>query len=859
MYLFAFSYRDTADNRPLCHSAILPHWKNSEHGFYSQLSLTENEALSTEAEIRQLDDTKEMQNQLQFFQQSLLGSNAEKFSPLANNLNADKSIINVSCYTAMREVEALYEYVLTLFDKNKKLEPADILIALPDLDTYTPYIRAVFDGSSLNKIPYNISDSLAATESILLNGLTELLNLPNWRFTLEQVMTLLRNHLIQKQFQIDDADIELIESWLEDAGVRWAIDSEHWHELDLPYNDKINSANTWRTGLDRLLLGFSLPKDLSNCVADNIPLYHDVLPVDDIEGSGRELLSRFCNYCEKLFHWKGILNEIYTLPEWQLKLQNLVSDFFLIDKSEEKMHEKLLKAFNQLADDATQVNYDKKLDVKAIRILIGDAGTTSGGNVRLSGSVNIASMNSLAGLPFKHICIIGMNYDAWPNQQREPGFDLMQKQWRVGDRNQSDNDRYTTLQLILSAKESLYLSYTGHNIHNGEEIPPSVLLSEILDVNKKLGCKISTIKHPMHVYSPNNFSKKNPLQSSHSQWLETAKKVGFGRKEFPTLCDKAILSEASNKQDKQNLKIDFEDLCRFFQNPQSYFLHNSLGIFLRDDSKEWHNTEPFNLDGFVDSKVRQIAFAYSNNSSISRTMARASGILPHGEFGEILQQIEQEKVDDFYNTLEAEFLSPVIPPYTFNLKLQSTSGEISIIGTLRNLRPDGLLISQVDDLYHYQKIQLWLQHLILCCVQPKGVSCETQIHYLNDGYLKFTTPNKPQELLSYWLSAYLDGQKQPLSFFDKTSWAYATPFYKKGIAYKDCNREDKAVDKVFTAALKAARAKWHDNYQYAGQHAKSANQYIYRGYEPLGEDFQQLAVTLLKPLMEHEFEHEVNR
>jgi len=513
----------------------------------------------------------------------------------------------------------------------------------------------------------------------------------------------------------------------------------------------------------------------------------------------------------------------------------------------------LLKAFDQMANDASQVNFDKEMDVEAIRVLLGDIGTTDGGRVRFSGSVNMASMNSLAGIPYKHICIVGMNYDVWPNQQREPGFDLMQKQWRVGDRNQSDNDRYTTLQLILSAKESLYFSYTGHNIHNGEEIPPSVLLSEILDANGKLGCKISTIQHPMHIYSPGNFSKENPFQSSHSQWLESAKKIGLGCKEFPILCDSPILCKQSDDMhNNENLIIDFEDLCRFFQNPQSHFLRNTLGIFIRDDSKEWNNTEPFNLDGFVDSKVRNIAFGYkksssiASNSNVSYAITQASGILPHGEYGEILQQIEQEKVDDFYDTLEPEFLTPVLPPYNIDLKLKSPSGEILIIGTLRNLRAEGLLISQVDDLYHYQKIQLWLQHLILCCVQPKGVICETQIHYLSDGFLKFSTPKNPQELLSYWINAYLTGQRQPLSFFDKTSWAYAEPFYKKGISFDDINREDKTIEKVFTSAIKAARAKWHDNYQYTGQHARPANQYIYRGQEPLEDDFQQLAVTLLK-------------
>jgi len=206
-------------------------------------------------------------------------------------------------------------------------------------------------------------------------------------------------------------------------------------------------------------------------------------------------------------------------------------------------------------------------------------------------------------------------------------------------------------------------------------------------------------------------------------------------------------------------------------------------------------------------------------------------------------------VDEFYETLESEFLSSVLPPYMVELKLD----KITIIGTLRNLRPEGLLISQVDDLYHHQKIQLWLQHLLLCCVRPEEIKCETQIHYLNNGLLKFSLPDNPEELLSEWLAAYLQGQQQPLAFFDKTSWAYAEVFYKKEKKGKnDNNEEADKLEELTAAALIAAQKKWDDNYNFAGQNAKPANQYIYRGHVPLNIDFQDLAITLLKPLMEHE-------
>ena len=106
----------------------------------------------------------------------------------------------------MREVEALHDYLLSHFANDTALKSEDVLVVMPDLDKYAPFIRAVFGGkddvsphvnngsdtsvTNEMRIPYMINGNLAATESSLINGLLELLEIPNWRFTREQVMVL---------------------------------------------------------------------------------------------------------------------------------------------------------------------------------------------------------------------------------------------------------------------------------------------------------------------------------------------------------------------------------------------------------------------------------------------------------------------------------------------------------------------------------------------------------------------------------------------------------------------------------------------------------------------------------------------
>jgi exodeoxyribonuclease V gamma subunit len=802
IHLFAFTSQESE-----IPNDVLPHWHETGEGFNLQFEHAQNTVI---------EHNNLTTNYLQYLQNVLTGKSKQPALPM------DESITCVSCYSPMREVEAVHDFLLNRLSTDKNLQPGNILIALPDLETYAPYIRAVFESSD-PFIPYTINDSLTASESPLVNGLMEVLSLPEWRFTHEEVMVLLNNHLVQKRFEISDLDLEQIQAWLTEAGIRWGINGQHRQEFDLPDSDE----HTWQAGLDRLLLGFALPKSLD----DGDQLFNNVLPVDEIESGSADLLSRFVTYFEQLVHWRKKLKHAYSPSDWKTLLQNILGDFFHIDGNEEKNKDNLLCVFDKLAADAKQSQYDKVLDIDAIKSLLSAEVTTSNRNVRPSGCINIVSMSSMATVPFKQVCIIGMNYDAWPSQDRQPGFDLMQKHNRSGDKNKSLDERALTLQLILAAEQDLYLSYTGRNINNGDKVPPSVLLSEIIDFNTTLGHKISLQQHPMHVFSPDNFTDKTRLQSHNKMWLETAEKLGSGRQQFPLLCD----ARADYKLEKMN-PIAFDDLTQFFSNPQSHFLRNQLGISLSDDIESWNNTEPFSLGDFADKNVREVALksALKQKGSNAENVTKASGLLPHGRHGELLYELEQEKIDHLVAELSDEFFTETLPPVLVDINLSG----YQVVGSIRELRESGFLIVLADELYPYQKVKYWLQHLLLCCSAPQGVACKTHIHHLK-GDLIFTSPSDPRELLSQWLSAYQQGQNNPLSFFAKSSYQYARKFNKK----PDHN-----------AALKSAKVKWDDGFKFLGENAKINNQYLYRDHNPLTPDFEILAKDLLLPMISHEGE-----
>jgi exodeoxyribonuclease V gamma subunit len=91
-------------------------------------------------------------------------------------------------------------------------------------------------------------------------------------------------------------------------------------------------------------------------------------------------------------------------------------------------------------------------------------------------------MVPMRSLPFRLVCLLGLDDGALPRRTPAAGFDLISQKPRRGDRARRLDDRYLLLEILLSARDGLYLSYVGRDPRDNAELPPSVLVSELLDV-----------------------------------------------------------------------------------------------------------------------------------------------------------------------------------------------------------------------------------------------------------------------------------------------------------------------------------------------------------------------------------------
>src|SRR5690606_11549026 len=115
--------------------------------------------------------------------------------------------------------------------------------------------------------------------------------------------------------------------------------------------------------------------------------------------------------------------------------------------------------------------------------------------------------------PFRVVCLIGMNDGSFPRTQTPPSFDLIAQSFRRGDRSRRADDRYLFLETLLAARDVLYVSYVGQSIRDNAPMPPSVLVSELLDyvrqafrpTHKKDIVEELVIRHPLQAFSPRYF------------------------------------------------------------------------------------------------------------------------------------------------------------------------------------------------------------------------------------------------------------------------------------------------------------------------------------------------------------------
>ena len=458
-------------------------WKSDDPSTHTVLNAIKSDIFS----LSEIDPYKYLFNQKKKSSDRLFvydEKNADGSFRMRHNLEIHRA------YTPLREVETVYDALLSRFKKDKSLKPSDCIVMVPDINRYVPYIKAVFEplldeNSSADRrkraIPYLISDQTYQSESPFLNSITDLLKLYKLQLTPTFVMDMLNLEQIQKRYEISQEDLNQINEWIAKNNIRADYNELELMEYDPEDPQEVPVYNTWYRSFRRMVVG--------SMMSAGETYLTDVQPQTAIEGDDTYLLGRFKSYVDDLERLRIELIKIQDNPqggltagEWkEFVIQNILERFFVINEDIEADTSVLEQFIEDLIDKFDNINPDYRINVSVFENYLLSSITDSKQYKQfVSGRVNFCSFLPMRSIPFRHIFLLGMNDGDFPKREQELGFDLMKNGYQFrGDRSDREDGRYMFLETLLSAKDSLYISYIGKNVHDKSEKNPSTLVSEL--------------------------------------------------------------------------------------------------------------------------------------------------------------------------------------------------------------------------------------------------------------------------------------------------------------------------------------------------------------------------------------------
>lgn len=776
----------------------------------------------------------EMQNQSQ--QQPNRIQDATKLSIALT----DHSIEFHSCHSEQREVEVLYDNLLAILDNHSDINLNDCVVMVADIDHYAPYIQAVFDNAPKQRyLPYTIADQKLKYIDPLIQGFFLLLELPQSRLELEYVFDLLENPSISKRFSLTEENLVQLRIWVIDSGIRWGLDSE------------IDKPHSWLMGLNRMLLGYMMESQLES--------WQHIFPYDEATGLNAELVGLLSDFIMVIAKWRDILAQSHSVAQWQHLCADLIADFFIRDANSEPLLLTIEEQWQAVLKQAVIAGYTDEIDIIILKNFI----QTKLDNHFLShrfllGKINFCTLMPMRSVPFKIVCLLGMNDGVYPRMAPPLGFDLISRHGRLGDRSRRNDDRYLFLEALLSAEQKLYISYIGHDIQTNEVRYPSILVDELWDYIQHSYClagdesAISAVavnklqqhlmeQHTRMPFNVVNFDMSNNLCRTISyadEWLPAAKRQG----------ELSYFNQPLLRQSINNIGLD--ELKQFYRHPIKFLTNKRLGYSINPNDEQLPDTENFNLNNlqrfYINNQILD-QFMINNDNSLQfdeklYQKMFYSNQLPYGAFGQILYTEQKSVMQDLIDRIQ-----PQISGHFRSLDVHLTLEAVNLTGKINNLQDDGILQWRSTKLTIKDGLSLWIDHLICCILLTNTASLHNRIYGREDTSWCFQSilADEASYLLNELVHGFIDGFNQPLFMPLQSCWHWLETAYD---AEKQMITDDITI---------LAKAKAHFINHWRGGIGQNAecDDYYYRLFPELDDELIEQAITLIKryllPIIQH--------
>ena len=564
----------------------------------------------------------------------------------------DRSIVFHVAHSPVRELEVLHDHLLALLAHPAPdggqgaasssasapevsppppghtplagLCPRDIVVMVPDLAVFAPAIAAVFGQfprSDPRFIPFDVADLGVERQSPLVAVWSWLWNLPHQRATHTEWQTLLDLPAVQARFDLPADEVPRLARWMGRAGVRWGLHAAHRDRLGLgPCGDD----QTVHFGLSRLLAGV--------WVGEAADALGHVTPATDATGLDARLLGGLAHLLDAVDAWWLEATQPAPPAEWLARGRRLMARLFDPAQapsdatpdappprrraSPSPADEAGLAALRQAGERwlaaCDQAGFDAPIDLDTARTAWMAALQPAPLDTRFqAGGVTFCTLLPLRTVPFRVVCLLGMNEGDYPRRAPQSDLDLMALpgQARPGDRSRRDDDRQLMLDALLSARDHLVISWCGRSVRDHSPQPPSVLVAQLRD-HLAAGwgdavLQALTVEHPLQPFSRRYFeaNSASPHWFTHAQeWRpacseNTEQQNQYSRAPGPFFIQNFV-AEGGPGRGGADAPLTLADLADALAHPARAFMRQRLGV-------HWANgpdglppdDEPFALEG----------------------------------------------------------------------------------------------------------------------------------------------------------------------------------------------------------------------------------------------------------------------
>ena len=677
---------------------------------------------------------------------------------------SDTSISIHACTGPMREAQVLHDLVRGALEGDPDLRPEDIVVMTPDLDTYAPVFRAVFGERGEHRIPYEIHDRKTREDASFYDDFLAILEVLDSRFSVLDVVRLMDSSSLSEGFRFDQDERARLTDLLAAAGVRWGIDAKHRAELEFP----AEAIHTWQAGFERLFVGFA-------SVSDSVSVFEGVLPRGAPSLGDVELLARLSRLCEVLFDFQRQTRQPLKLDTWADLLGRLCGDLFAEDDDLGPAVRVLRDALGNLRTLAGEGGYTGAVALKTVRRELENwlvRETPAVGFLRRG--VTLTELVPLRSVPFKVVCLAGMNEDAFPRADDRPSFDRIRDEHRPGDRNKRDDDRHSFLQALLCARERLIITHSAPATSLRTGANPSPIVWELQEVVQGYyravtdGEVVEPQEHPLHAFDPAYFTGDALPQSFSSRYAEIARTVAQ-----PPTPRRAV--ELTAPPSEQEGAVSVGELTRWLWNPVAAFIDDVLKARFASAQLYEPTSTLTELTPLAASKLGNEALRAGLRSDALDAYLAAAPEFPDGGWGALARRHLKQEIEAV-DARERDLLGAEAA--------RAELLEVEVGGTVLGARLDGIgaehrMLTRFTKPARRAELSTWVEHLLMHCADqslPRTTHLVLRGDASDATLVSFGPVDEPQRELEALVRLYRTSKESPLPLLERASREFADAF-----------------------------------------------------------------------------------